>query len=170
MNESTSDNIDWDDEREYIRITRLQASYADVVTRRAWPEFRQLFRPDAVVHINMVNRASFQLVGPDAIGRFIAEAMEEYEFFEFVILNTVIRIVSPDSAIGRLYFAELRQEAKNGRWSQALALYQDHYSRVEDRWQFGERHHQTLARTGRDEVFPFPSSAFGELFESVRQA
>jgi hypothetical protein len=51
---------------------------------------------------------------------------------------------------------ELRQEASNGRWSNAFGVYHDDYVRADGAWRFGERHYQSLARTGRGEVFPFP--------------
>ncbi len=35
------------DALDYLAITRLQAAYADVVTRRAWRELERLFLPDA---------------------------------------------------------------------------------------------------------------------------
>ena len=33
---------------DYVAIQRLQAAYADVVNRRAWPELADLFRPDEI--------------------------------------------------------------------------------------------------------------------------
>ena len=36
-----------DDALAYLAIIRLQRAYADVATRRAWPEFASLAIPDA---------------------------------------------------------------------------------------------------------------------------
>jgi hypothetical protein len=147
---------DQDDALAYLAITRLQAAYADVVTRRAWPELVDLFAPDAPVHVDTVSRPVIELVGPQALGEFIGGAIEGFEFFEFVILSTVVHVHGPDRAKARLYMVELRQEASNGRWSNAFGVYHDDYVRADGAWRFGERHYQSLARTGRGEVFPFP--------------
>ena len=141
----------------YLAITRLQASYADVVTRRAWPELADLFVPDAPVHVDTVSIPVIELVGPAALGEFIGGAIERFEFFEFVVLNTVVQVHGADAAKGRVYMVELRQDVDNGRWTNAFGVYHDDYVRVDGRWRFGERHYQSLARTGRGDVFPFPS-------------
>ena len=143
---------------DYIAITRLQAAYADVVTRRAWPELEPLFLPDAPIHVDTVTAPVIELVGPTALGEFIDGAIERFEFFEFVPLNTVVDIQG-DSATARLYMVELRQDADGGRWSNAFGLYQDRYARDGERWRFAERHYQSLARTSpATVVFPFPAS------------
>jgi hypothetical protein len=151
------DMTDQDDALAYLAITRLQAAYADVVTRRAWPELDALFLPDAPVHVDTVSRPVIELVGPGALGEFIGGAIEGFEFFEFVILNTVVHVHGPDVAKGRLYMVELRQDASNGLWTNAFGVYHDDYVRVGGGWRFGERHYQSLARTGRGDVFPFPA-------------
>jgi hypothetical protein len=145
-----------DDALAYLAITRLQAAYADVVTRRAWPELEDLFLPEAPIHVDTVAAPVIELVGPTALGEFVGGAIEQFEFFEFVILNTVVEVASPDVAKGRLYMVELRQSASNGHWSNAFGVYHDDYVRTDGGWRFGERHYQSLARTGRGDVFPFP--------------
>lgn len=139
----------------YLAITRLQAAYADVVSRRAWPELAGLFLPDAPIHVDTVTNAVIELVGPAALGEFIGGAIERFDFFEFVPLNTVV-----DEAAGtaRLYMAELRHDPAEG-WSNVFGLYQDRYVEAEAGWRFAERHYQTLARrTGDDTAtFPLPS-------------
>ena len=147
-----------DDPLAYLAITRLQAAYADVVTRRAWPELDDLFVPDAPVHVDTVTNPVIELAGATALGEFIAGAIERFEFFEFVPLNTVVD-VDGDAASGRLYMVELRQDADGGRWSNAFGLYQDRYARGADgRWRFAERNYQSLARTApATVVFPLPS-------------
>jgi hypothetical protein len=141
----------------YLAITRLQAAYADVVTRRAWPELADLFLPDAPIHVDTVTAATHELTGPRELGEFIGAAIERFEFFEFVILNTVVHVSSPEAARGRLYMVELRQDRDSGRWTNAFGVYHDTYRRLDGHWRFAERHYQSLARTGRAEVFPFPS-------------
>jgi len=145
-----------------VAISRVQSAYADVVTRRAWPELRGLFRPDAPVEVDTVTAAPISLTGPDEVGSFIAGAIERFEFFEFVILNShVVTSVDEDPARARsrLYMCELRQEVAAGRWSNAFGIYHDDYVRVDGRWWFARRRYQSLARIELDEradVFPFP--------------
>lgn len=145
----------------YLGITRLQAAYADVVTRRTWAELEPLFVPDAPIHVDTVSQPVIELVGAAALGTFIADAIERFEFFEFVILNTVIKVETGDAgtADGRLYMVELRQDAATGEWSNAFGVYHDTYRLVDGAWRFAERHYQSLARkVGADRalVFPFP--------------
>lgn len=144
---------------DFVAISRLQSAYADVVTRRAWPELATLFLADAPVHVDTVTNPVIELTGPQEVGDFIGEAIERFEFFEFVILNRHVEIGGDgdvDHARGRLYICELRQDAADGRWSNAFGVYHDDFRRVDGRWWFARRHYQSLARTGRAEVFPFP--------------
>jgi hypothetical protein len=149
-----------DDSLAYLAITRLQAAYADVVTRRAWPELEPLFVPDAPIHVDTVSAPVIELVGAKGLGEFVAGAIERFEFFEFVILNTVLDIRDDTNATGRMYMVELRQEHTTGEWSNAFGLYRDLYTFVDGRWRFAERHYQSLARKiGLDPavVFPIPT-------------
>jgi hypothetical protein len=149
------DMTDQDDALAYLAITRLQAAYADVVTRRSWPELDALFLPDAPVHVDTVSRPVIELVGPGALGAFIGGAIEGFEFFEFVILNTVLDI-DGDSATGRLYMVEIRQDIEPKQWSNAFGRYDDDYVVQEGRWRFARRRYRSLARrTGND-----PASVF----------
>jgi hypothetical protein len=148
---------------DYVAITRLQAAYGDVVNRRAWGTFADLFLPTATVHVDTVTNPPVGVTGPDELGAFIGSAVERFEFFEFVILNTHVEIGvgdDPDAARARVFMCELRQDHSNGRWSNAFGVYHDHYVRVDDRWWFARRRYQSLARTGRGEVFPFPSEGY----------
>jgi hypothetical protein len=151
-----------DETVEYIAITRLQAAYADVVTRRAWAELPDLFLPEAPVHVDTVTAPVIELVGGRHLAEFVGRALERFEFFELVILNTVVEFDGPEAAHGRFYMVELRQEVSNGQWSNAFGVYQDRYARGGDgRWRFAERHYQSMARTGRGEVFAFPPAPPG---------
>jgi hypothetical protein len=147
----------------YLAITRLQAAYADVVTRRAWSELEEIFLPDTAVHVDTVTADVIELVGPNNFGEFVAGSIDRFEFFEFVILNTVIDVASATSATGRMYMVELRQDRTSGGWSNAFGVYHDTYVCDDGRWRFAERSYQSLARTGRYEIFPFPSKFAGQL-------
>jgi hypothetical protein len=140
---------------DYVGISRLQAAYADVVNRRAWAEFDDLFRADAPVTVDTVTNPVVSLVGPSAVGDFIGGAIERFEFFEFVVLNTVVTI-DGDTATGRVFMCELRQERESGRFTRAFGVYRDDYARVDRKWWFARRRYQSLARSGRGEVFAFP--------------
>jgi hypothetical protein len=144
---------------DYVAITRLQAAYADVVNRRAWPELADLFLPDAPVRVDTVTNPAIDLTGPDELGVFIGRAIERFEFFEFVILNTRVELSyegDDDAAFGRVFMCELRQDKDNGRASQAFGVYHDRYRRTGGTWWFARRDYQSLSRTGRNDVFDFP--------------
>lgn len=145
----------------YLGITRLQATYADVVSRRAWAELEPLFLPDAPIHVDTLSRPVIELTGATALGEFVADAIERFEFFEFVPLNTVVHVELDETARGRLYMVELRQDRDSGEWSNAFGVYHDDYALVDSRWCFAERSYQSLARkvgADRAEVFAFPTN------------
>jgi hypothetical protein len=141
---------------DYVALRRLQASYADIVTRRAWPELARIFRPDAEVVIDKMDGQPLVLHGPQGVGDFISNAIAHFDFFEFVILNTVIDI-DGDHASARMYMWELRHDPVGGR-SNAYGLYRDEHVRIDGRWWFAGRRYQSLARTlpADISVFPFP--------------
>jgi hypothetical protein len=144
---------------DYVAICRLGAAYADVVTRRAWAELEELFAPGATITVDTVTSAPIELTGAKGVGDFISGAVERFEFFELVILNATVDLGfggDPDAARGRLFTCELRQDLANGHWSNAFGVYHDEYRRSSGRWQFARRRYQSLARTGRAEIFPFP--------------
>jgi hypothetical protein len=136
-------------------VRRLQAAYGDAVTRRAWPEVRALFTPDAVVHIDTRTRDPFDVEGPAALVEFIERALEPFVFFEFAILNAVAE-VDGDTAMGRIYICELRHD-RQGDWSEAYGLYRDRYQRRGSAWRIAERWYSSLARRGATtDSFPLP--------------
>ncbi|MCF2527574.1 nuclear transport factor 2 family protein [Yinghuangia soli] len=150
---------------DYIGVTRLQARYADAVSCRAWAEFAEIFAADAVVVVDTGVGEPLRLAGPDGVSGFISGAIERFEFFQFVPLNTRVETSvggDPDAAEGRLYICELRQDRESGRWTNAFGVYHDQYRRTPGpagtpRWVFVHRRYQSLARTtGRAEVFDFP--------------
>lgn len=130
-----------------VALGRLQARYADVVTRRAWPELTELFRPETAVHIDTVTAPPRTVVGPDEFGAFVATAMARFDHFTFVILNSVIE-VDDDEARARMFMCEIRHDAASDTWQNAHGLYEDRYERIDDRWWFAERRYRSLARTG----------------------
>jgi hypothetical protein len=135
---------------DYVAITRLQNAYADAVTRRAWSEFHDMFLADAPVRVDTVTNPVIALTGPQEVG-------------EFVPLSTRVFLQAggdADRATARLYICELRQDAASGHATQAFGVYQDDYRRVDGRWWFAARAYQSLARSGRGEVFAFPAEAF----------
>ena len=149
---------------DHVGVTRLQQAYADLATRRAWDELDQLFLPDARIVIAVGGGDTLEFTGPDPFGAFVGPSVDQFDFFEFVILNTRIETAfggDPDAAAARMWMAELRQFADSGRWSVAYGLYQDAYRRLDGRWWFAQRDYQSLARTSLDgpralEHFPFP--------------
>ena len=158
-----SDPAELQETIDYIAITRLQNAYADAVTRRAWSEFGDMFLADAPVRVDTVTNPVIELHGPQEVGDFIGTAVERFEFFEFVPLSTRVALRAggdPDRATGRLYICELRQDAASGHFTQAFGVYRDDYHRVDGCWWFAKRDYQSLARSGRGEVFAFPEAAF----------
>lgn len=147
----------------YIAITRLLHAYADVINRRAWPELTDLFASGAPVTVDTVSAPPIEIAGPERLGGFIGGAVERFDFFELAILSHVVRVVSDTRATGRLYMVELRQDAAGGGWSNAFGVYHDVYEARGGRWRFAARRYQTLARTSRLDVFPFPAAFRGPL-------
>lgn len=143
----------------YIAIQRLLAAYADVVNRRAWEELSALFLPDAKINVTPSQREPLELAGPEALGHFIGDAIERFEFFQFVFLNSRLELrLGEDAALGRNFMCELRQERDSGRWSRVFGVYHDHFRRIDGRWWFESRAYDPLVATGRDNLaFDFPA-------------
>jgi len=146
---------------DYVALRRLQAAYADVVSRRAWPELEPLFVPQCEIIVDRRTLDPLILTGAAALGAFVGSAIERFEFFEFTILNAVIDTdpVRPSNARGRLWMCELRQDRESGQWSNAYGVYHDHYSREDGAWRFARRRYHSLARTApATQVFAFPGA------------
>jgi hypothetical protein len=147
----------------YIAQRRLQNRYADIVTRRAWPELGEIFHPDCTLDLSLGDRSA-QFVGPKAVGTFIGESVERFSFFQFVVLNTVFEIRSSENkAVARMYIHELRVERATGKRTDAYGVYHDRFVRDENSgWRFIERHYGSFSRTAPAEsredqvVFPLP--------------
>ena len=143
----------------YIAIQRLLAAYADAMNRRAWGELSELFLADAKIDLIPLQRPALELAGPEVLGRFIAEAIERFEFFQFVLLNSRLEIpLDGDSALGRNFICEYRKEKTSKKWAQVFGVYHDRYRRIDGRWWFEYRAFSPLASTGSDDlVFDFPA-------------
>jgi hypothetical protein len=150
------------DDLDYVGIHRLHAAYADAVSRRAWSDLEPLFLPDAPIRVDTVTGDPTEAVGASGIGGFIAAAVERFEFFELVILNVHVLPggEGADERRSRTFTCELRQEGATGHWTNAFGVYHDDVRRVDGRWQYARRRYQSLARSGRAEVFAFPSEPF----------
>jgi len=142
---------------DHINIQRVQAAYADIVTRRAWEELADVFPPDATVTVDRRMGAPLTLTGPQALGEFIGTSISVFEFFEFVIVNSVIDLDDqhPERARGTMYIAELRQDAASGRRSTAFGVYRDEYRAQDGDWWFAARRYRSAARTSPGELTVF---------------
>ncbi|HUJ66587.1 MAG TPA: nuclear transport factor 2 family protein [Acidimicrobiales bacterium] len=142
---------------DFVAIQRLQASYADIVTRRAWVELKQIFLPDITLQIDKRDGAPLLFRTPEAIGDFIRTSIEQFDFFEFVILNSVVDLGSPDPAraTARMYMVELRQSRDSGRRSNAFGLYRDTFVKQDEEWWFEARGYRSAARTAARELDAF---------------
>ena len=151
-----------------IGISRLQGAYADIINRRSFGELAELFTDDCPVTIDTRTREPLRFVGAEAVGSFIGAAVERFDFFEFVILSTRLHLDGPDTAWGRLYMCEIRQDAATGTRSEAFGVYHDRYVHAGG-WRFAERRYHSLARSSdpadeRDlDVFGFPALAPDDL-------
>ena len=81
-----------DDTADVVALWRLQSTYADIVTRRAWSELATVFTPDVTIEVDTVTAAPQHLEGPDGFAAFVGPATDRFDHFEFVILNTVVEV------------------------------------------------------------------------------
>lgn len=159
----------------YIALRRLQNRYADIVTRRAWTELEEVFRPQCRLELELGDRSETH-VGPEAVGEFIGTAIAKFSFFQFVILNTVIEIdVATGRAAARMYIHELRQDEETGRRTDAYGVYHDQFDRDEaGRWWFARRRYGSFSRTAPEDasedqlVFPLPQTDLRALLDEGR--
>jgi hypothetical protein len=153
-----------DDTADVVALWRLQATYADIVTRRAWPELSTVFLPDVTIEVDTVTNDARHFTGPQNFADFVGPATDRFDHFEFVILNTVVEVIDHDTARGRIFMSEIRREAATSEWTTAFGLYQDTYRQVDGQWWFADRRYRSLARTGENGgVFGIPAGL--ELFD-----
>ena len=147
---------------DYVAIRRLQDAYADIVTRRAWSELAEIFLPEVRLTLDRRTLEPLVFEGPGAFGEFIATTIGGLDFFEFVVLNSVVQLAhdgDPDRAVARTYMNELRHDATSGQWTTVYGVYHDVHRRVDGRWWFAARRYHTLARTGPAlDAFAFPTA------------
>ena len=98
----------------------------------------------------------------DAFREFVSAAVDRFEFFEFVILNSRVYLNhegDPDAAVARMYMSELRQDHAERRWTAVYGVYHDQFSRIDGRWWYVARNYSSLARPAHDvDSFPFPDA------------
>ena len=150
---TTHPNSDMAEALAYLELQRVQSRYADVVTRRAWEELADLVRPDCPIVVD-VRHTKFEFTGPTEYGQFIARQIERFSFFQFVLLNTVLRIDTDRGvAAARVYMQEVRQNVSDGRRTDAYGVYHDRLERGNDgRWWFARRHYRSFARTAEPRI------------------
>ncbi|MEZ4333978.1 MAG: nuclear transport factor 2 family protein [Myxococcota bacterium] len=137
----------------HLALQRLLAAYADSVNRHAWSELSELFLADARIELVPLKRPPIELTGPEALGRFIAGAIERFDFFEFVFLNARLALhLEEDAARGRHFMCEYRRERATTNWTQVFGIYHDRYRRIDGRWYFEHRRFDPLASQGSDNV------------------
>lgn len=150
---------------DHAAIMRLQARYADIITRRRWDELEDLFTEGMPLHLDTVTAPAQTLSGAREVGEFIGSAVERFDFFGFQLLNAVVELYPDgdrDAATARFWMCEVRcagtdEDGRGGEWSNAYGLYRDTYRRQDGRWWFANRRYRSLARTGEESiVLPFP--------------
>lgn len=142
---------------DHVGVTRLLAAYADAVTRRDWDAFDRLFLPDCVVTLDLVSRPALEIAGPDAMAEFVASAIERFEYFELVVLNSHVEMWpggDRTAAAGRVFMCELRQLLGETRRTDAFGRYDDTYAKAGGRWMFAGRRYRSMARWPEGVVFP----------------
>ena len=136
---------------DYVAVNRLHHAYADIATRRAWAELDEIFVADIPIVVNLRDRDPLLFDSCEAFRAFVSEAVDRFEFFEFVILNTRVYLNhqgDPDAAVARMYMSELRQDHAEQRWSAIYGVYHDRFRRIDGRWWFVGRDYSSLARPG----------------------
>lgn len=139
-----------DDALADIAIMRLQRAYADVSTRRAWPEFAALATPDARFSFDTRTGDVIEVIGMEAFAQFAATMTDRFSFYEYVPLNFVVKVDSADTARGRSYSFEIGEDRETGEVVTFYGMYHDDYARVDGTWRFTRRQYQTLARRTGD--------------------
>ena len=143
-------------------IDELQRAYADGVTRRDWAQVADLFLPDAAVELDLVDRPGRTIEGPEALVGFVAGAIERFGFFEFVILNSRIRLWpggDRTQAAATVFMCELRAEGEPPQRSEAFGRYEDAYRRTDAGWRIAGRRYRTVARFPDGVVHPLAEGA-----------
>ncbi len=118
--------------------------------------------------------ASSSSTGRARSATFIAGSLEQFDFFQFAIRNTVIEVGiggDADEAAGRMWMSEFRHavdatvdgHAGTEGWSTIFGLYQDRYRRTAEGWRIVRRRYQSIARPAEGALFGVDVVAFDEL-------
>ena len=150
MDDRIADAVD------YIAIRRLQSAYADTVNRRAWDEVRALFLPGAEIVVDRQGDEPLRYDATAFVG-FIAKFVAPMDFFQFVMLNTIIDIQG-DEASARIYICEIRHDAHAGQ-TMGYALCRDSYRKIDGEWWLAGRHNRVMARSQTTSCNVFPMTA-----------
>jgi len=152
-----TDAADLAEALDWMAIRRLQDLYADVVTRRAWDELDGVLAPECSLDLDLGDR-ELEVSGRTSIAEFIEGAVSRFDFFEFVILNSVVDVDRPPrdtrsalTARSRLWMVELRQDLATGKRSNAYGLYQDRLVKTPKGWRMTQRHYSSVSRTAGDD-------------------
>jgi hypothetical protein len=144
-----------DDALAYLAIVRLQHAYADIATRRAWPEIASLALPDARFSFDTRSGRVIEIVGAAAFGEFGGKSTGRFSFYQYLPLNTIVTI-SGATARGRAYSLEVGEDGETREWIQFYGLYHDDYVQLDGAWRFARRQYQTLARRVGDRLESYP--------------
>lgn len=138
-----------DDTRDVVALLRLQSTYADVVTRRAWPELHSLFVAEVDIEVDTVSSPAKRCTTANEFIEFVSEAVARFDHFQFVILNSVVEVDdNGTTASGRIFMCEIRHLTDSDEWSTAYGLYLDRYRKTDGTWWVTQRRYRSLARTG----------------------
>ncbi len=137
--------MDLADAADHVALGALQAAYGDAVTRRDWAAVVALFEPDATVTLDL-GRGEPRVLGPVELVAFVEQAIDRFDLVLFTILNRLVLSVDGDDATGRVWLAEVRQDAE-GVPSTAYGRYDDVYRRRGDVWRIAARRYRSIART-----------------------
>ena len=92
-------------------------------------ELADFVRADCPIVVD-VRHKQFEFTGPTEYGQFIDRQLERFSLFQFVLLNTVLRIDTERGvAAARVYMQEVRQNVSDGRRTDAYGVYHDRLER-----------------------------------------
>lgn len=134
MNASTADL--------YAVAGQLCGRYAHALDTHRWSDLDEVFTPDAEMEFAHVGRA----VGPEAIGRICANALEDLDASQHLIGSIVVATDGPDPTC-RCYFQA--QHVKDQKHYIVAGSYTDTLRQVADGWRIAHRR-QTIVWTQGD--------------------
>jgi SnoaL-like domain len=137
-----------DETTDVVALMRLLATYADIATRRAWPELSTCFLADLEIVVDTITNDPYHFKGRQEFIDFVGPQVEQYDHFEFVILNNVVELTGPDEARSRMFMCEVRHEISINEWNNAYGVYQDTFKRIDGVWWFADRRYRSIGRTG----------------------